>query len=213
MFNDNKFTNIIPSYTYIYFYDDLGNNSFSTQLHDAHYKMFWDLLFPLESCQWQPYSKSYSYLVSNHGWLPSISTWLNRLQHLHSHIYACIRPPKSASSFENKAKCTTTKQASSLDIVWTNKMPFTKIQKDLNKEYKWNKLMTLTSSVFLYKLKGPQLPKIYFTSMEPRVHYNDQSSPMSDPVLGKACKNRHITLTFHLFRKCHPRYCNEWKVL
>ena len=146
MFNDTKFTNIIPSYKY--FYDDLGNYSFSTQLCDAHYKMFWDLLLPLESCQWQPYSMGYSYLVSDHGWLPSISTWLNRLQHLHSHIYVCIRPTKSASSFENKAKCTTTKQASFLDIVGTNKMPFTKIQKDLNKEYKWNKLTTLTQLYF-----------------------------------------------------------------
>ena len=74
-------------------------------------------------------------------------------------------------------------------------MPFTKIQKDLNKEYKWNKLTTLTSLVFLYKLKAPQLPKIYFTSMEPKVQCNAQSSPMSDPVLGKAWKKHHITLT------------------
>ena len=170
------------------------------------------MLLPLESSQWQPYSMGYSYLVSNHGWLPSISTWLNRLQHLHSHIYVCITPTKSASSFENKAKCTTAKQASFLDIVWTNKMPFTKIQKDLNKEYKWNKLTTLTSFVFLHKLKAPQLAKIYFISMEPKVQCNAHSSPMSDRVLGKAWKKHHITLTYQ-FRKCHPWYCKEWKVL
>ena len=149
MFNDTISTNTIPSYTYTYFYDDLGKYSFSTQLHYAHYKMSWNLLLLLESCQLQPYSMGNSHLVSNHGWLPSINTWLNRLQHLHSHIYVCVRPTKSASSFEHKAKCTTTKQVSFLDIVWTNKMSFTKIQKDLNKEYKWNKLTILTSSMLL----------------------------------------------------------------
>ena len=159
MVNDTKFTHIIPSYRYTYFYGDLGNYSFSTQLHDAHYKMFGDMLPPLESCQWQPYSMGYSYLVSNHGWLPSISTWLNRLQHLHRHIYVCIRPTKSASSLENKAKCTTTKQASFLDIVWTNKMPFTKIQKDLNKEYKRNKLTTVIHLCFFISWRLLSYPK------------------------------------------------------